>query len=161
MWKQEICKNNMIHVKTREFQKMQRNLWISALRQDPIFDGSCEFQPFHEIMLFSLKITKIAQCSEIHLFSLIFGENAPWAPRADSALEYNGLGRPFWAILGKITNFGWFYPILVIFGEFPPISRFLVKITLFRVFANSRASGSDQSCPRSDIESEIPERLHY
>ena len=37
--KQKICKNNMIYVKTREFQKIQKNRWISALMQGPIFGG--------------------------------------------------------------------------------------------------------------------------
>ena len=69
---------------------------------------------------------------------------------------------------GKIHGQRWFLvKILVIllnfgdFSDFPYISRFWKKSHFFALFANSRASGSAKSGPRSVTESRGPDRLHY
>ena len=67
-------------------------------------------------------------------FPLFWWFSALLPPRPQNALFSQAKSMVFGAILRKVTQFRPFYPILMILGDFPPISLKKVEIALFRTF---------------------------
>ena len=89
---------------------------------------------------FHLKSPKITILVKILHFHGFWVKKRTSAAPGQNALKTNRKSMNSGVEFTKIANFRRFYVNLVILGDFPPISRFWVKIALFALFAKSRAT---------------------
>ena len=141
------------------FRKLRKHVIQRTQAGSHFLEKMMKILHFHGIMICSLKLLNIAEFCEIHKLSLILVENAPWPPRAESALKamvWRCLFEQFWVKLSILCDsfFLWFWWSSAHF-------TFSSENTISCVFAISRASGSGHLGPRSATETRTPELLHY